>query len=143
VICPHCGNKIHDPGLDRFCPSCGKEIPHETKDEKAILRDRKVSIGLLFICILMITLGLSFILPDVIITWIDPEMDPMYWPYSGIVVAIGVVLLFVRHPFAKRSRNAAAILIEQAQAKYTCSYCGAINVPGSLECRSCGAPFKE
>jgi len=142
MICPHCGDRIRDPGLDRFCPSCGKEIPHQSREESAILRDRKVSIGLLMICILLIVLGLCFVLPDLILRWIDPEIGTLYWPYSGIMVLIGVVLLLVRHPFAKRSRMATAVIIEQAQAKYKCSYCGAVNAPGTLECRSCGAPLK-
>ena len=108
MICPHCGDRIREPGQDRFCPSCGKEIPHKSPDEKAILRDSKVSLTLLFLSIFLIIFGFSFILPDVILHWIDPEFGTMFWPYSAIMLVIGIVLVFVRHPFAKRSRRAAA-----------------------------------
>lgn len=141
--CPYCGDTIHDPGLDRFCPSCGKEIPHESPDELAIKRDRKVSNGLLVLSITLIVLGGSFILPDIIIRAIDPGLGMFYWPYDIIVLAIGIVLLVARHPFAKRSRKFSSILLEQAQAAWTCSYCGAENTPGSRKCESCGAPLER
>jgi hypothetical protein len=140
--CPHCGDKIHDPGLDRFCPSCGKEVPHQSPEEKAIIRDRKVSGSLLLVSLILIMLGFSFILPDLIIHWIDPEMQLMYWPYDLIALVIGILLLVLRYPFAKRSRKHTAVLLEMAQAKWTCSYCGGDNVPGSVKCASCGAPIK-
>jgi hypothetical protein len=141
--CPHCGDKIHDPGLDRFCPSCGKEIPHRSPEEKAIVRDRNASGILLLVSLILIMLGFSFVLPDVIIHWIDPEIQTMYWPYSLIVLIVGVLLLVIRHPFAKRSRKHTAVILEQVQAKWSCSYCGGDNVPGSVKCSSCGAPIKN
>jgi hypothetical protein len=143
MICPHCGDKIHDPGLDRFCPSCGKELPHVSPDERAIVRDRNISAGLLVLSITLIVLGVSFMLPDLILRWIIPEMGSWYWPYDLIVLIAGIVLLAVRHPFAKRSRKSTAVLLEVAQARWTCSYCGADNVPGSSKCESCGAPLKR
>ena len=141
--CPHCGDRIHDPGLDRYCPSCGRELPHESADKRAITRDRNISITLLTISFVLIFLGVSFMLPDIIIHWIDPGMQPMYWPYNLAILIIGVVLLVVRHPFAKRSRKSTAVLLEQVQAKWTCSYCGAESTPGSTKCSSCGAPLNK
>lgn len=141
--CPNCGDTIHDPGLDRYCPSCGKELPHESPDEKAIMRDRKISVGLLVPSITLIILGASFMVPDVILRAIIPEMQSLFWPYDVLVLATGVVLLVVRHPFAKRSRKSTAVLLKQIQALWACSYCGADNTPGSLKCESCGAPLKK
>lgn len=141
--CPHCGVSLHDKGLDRFCPSCGKELPHKSPEQSSIMRDRRISIGLLISSIMFVVFGASLMLPDLIIHAIDPGMGPMFWPYNMIILVIGFVFLVIRHPFAKRSRNLGAVLLEQAQARWTCSYCGAENAWGSVKCASCGAPLNK
>lgn len=80
IRCPNCGDTIHDPGLDCFCPSCGRELPHESPEERTIVRDRSISVTLLIISLIAIILGASFMLPDLIIHAIYPGMQPLYWP---------------------------------------------------------------
>ncbi len=141
--CPYCGETIHDPGEDRFCPACGKEIPHQTPDERTVIRDRKISVAMLIPAMTFIILGGSFILPDIILRAIIPEMEPMFWPYDLLILFVGIALMVVRYPFARRSRRLTAVLLQRAEAMAACTYCGAENRPGSIRCESCGAPLNR
>jgi hypothetical protein len=67
----------------------------------------------------------------------------LYWPYQMYMLIIGVLLLVVRHPFARRARVSRAQLLRSVQQQWTCSYCGKENLAGSHECESCGAPLKR
>jgi len=87
-------------------------------------------------------IGLSLLLPDVIMVYISPDLGPLYWPFQLYMIVIGSVFLAVRYSFAKRGKRAALIMGKLVAARWICSYCGKSNMPGSTECASCGAPIK-
>jgi predicted RNA-binding Zn-ribbon protein involved in translation (DUF1610 family) len=67
----------------------------------------------------------------------------LYWPYQMYMLIMGVLLLVVRHPFARRARVSRVQSLRSFQQQWTCSYCGKENPAGSRECESCGAPIKR
>ena len=138
--CPSCGENVKDR-LAAFCPICGKELPRPTREERRSALDRSVAGVTLVVSLVLLFLGLSLLLPDVIIHYIGG--GTLYWPYQMYMIVVGVALLVVRHPFARRARLSRVQLLRSVQAQWTCSYCGKDNRPGLLECESCGAPLKK
>lgn len=137
--CPNCGEYLRDR-LAAFCPICGKELPHPTPEERRGAVDRSVAGITLVSSLVLLTMGFSFLIPDVIIHYIVG--GTMYWPYQMYMLLAGFVLLIVRHPFARRARRSRAQMLRSMQERSRCSYCGKDNLPGSRECESCGAPLK-
>ena len=137
--CPNCGENVRDR-LAEFCPICGKELPHPTRDERRDARDRAVAGVTLIVGLVLLMIGLSLLLPDIIIHYIGG--GTLYWPFQVYMLVVAVALLVIRHPFARRARRSRAEMLRSVQGKWACSYCGKNNPPGSRECESCGAPIK-
>ncbi len=139
--CPHCGMKVKDSDTNRYCPSCGGELPVRTPDVRHGITYRRLSGILLLPGIMLLFLGFTLLLPEVIIYYIG-GIGLLYWPVQVYLLVAGAALLIIRIPFARRSRGVAAQLVREAEMRWICSYCGKENVPGSRECESCGAPLK-
>ncbi len=137
--CPNCGENVRNR-LAAFCPICGKELPHPTREERTRAIDRSIAGATLIVSLVLLILGPSLLLPDVIMHHFGG--GTLYWPHQMYMIVVGAVLLVARHPFARRARLARVQLLRSVQERWTCSYCGKDNLVGSRECESCGAPLK-
>lgn len=141
--CPYCGAKVHDPELTDYCSSCGKRLPMFTKDEKNGVLYRNIAAVIFPLALILIILGFSLLLPEIIVAYIGAlDGQTLYWPVQFYLLVAGIVLMIVRHPFAKRSAAASLQTLRAIEAQYICSYCGKKNASGTRECESCGAPLK-
>jgi len=134
--------KVKDPDLSAYCPSCGKELPVRTKDMRNDIVYRRLSATFLILSIFLLIMGFSFLMPDIMLSWILGPGETLFWPVQAFLIGAGIILLVVRHPFAKRKAAANVQLIKEMQNMWVCSYCGKSNAPGLRECESCGAPLR-
>jgi uncharacterized paraquat-inducible protein A len=140
--CPHCGMKVRDPDLSSYCPACGKELPVRTRDERNDITFQRLSGTFAILSMFLLIMGFSLLLPEIIMYYIMGPGETLYWPIQIYLIVAGIALLVVRHPFAKRRAVAKVQLIRNMDKMWVCSYCGKNNIPGSLECESCGAPLR-
>ena len=140
--CPYCGMKVRDPDLSKYRSTCGKELPIRTRETRNSMMYQRLSVIFLIMAFVFLMLGLSLLLPEVIIAYIGGlDGHTLYWPFQVYMVVAGLVLLVVRHPLARRRAVAAVQQINEMQNMWVCSYCGKKNLPGTCECESCGAPI--
>jgi uncharacterized OB-fold protein len=123
VKCPSCGSEI--PDESRFCLSCGKDLVAPAQ----LPKDDGSEI------FAMMCMGIAFMM-------FFFSMAPFFlgiWVAGVAMLGVGVVLMLAGYRMIRASRRDHVEIVHRKAVRIRCRYCGTLNKEQDDRCDSCGA----